>query len=118
QEIDEIGGSDGFGFAFGAVVAEGAAEAAALFPLGGTDLVESLVLGRLEIGMFDTEAVVNHAIGDGVVVFGHDFERMAGFGIVNIVPEDGGMVTLDEFAHMGIGIFPVGFGLRLDGLIV
>jgi len=43
---------------------------------------------------------------------------MAGLGIVDVVPEDGGMVALDEFSHVGVGIFSVGVGLRLDGLIV
>ena len=68
--------------------------------------------------MFDAEAVVNHALGDGIVVFGHDVEGMAGLGIIDVVPEDGGMVALDEFAHVGVGIFSVGVGLRLHGLIV
>ena len=43
---------------------------------------------------------------------------MTGLGIVDVVPEESGLVALDEFAVMGIGVFTVGFTLRLNGFVI
>ena len=66
--------------------------------------------------MLDSETIVNDAIRDSVVILCHQFKRMTGLGIVDIVPKHGRMVALDEFAKLGIGILSVGLALRLDRL--
>ena len=63
EEGDEFAGRDGFCFAFGAVITEGAAQSTALFPFLRADLVELLVFRRREIGVLDPEAIVYDAVG-------------------------------------------------------
>ncbi len=66
--------------------------------------------------MLDAEAVVDDAVGNGVVVVGFDAERIAGLGPVDVVPEQRGLVAGDQLVDLRIGVFAVGFGFGLDGL--
>ena len=63
EEMDEIGGGNRFGLAFGTVIAERAAESTALFPLFGIDLRESFVFGRSEIVVRNAKAVIDEPSG-------------------------------------------------------
>src|SRR5258708_22267317 len=68
--------------------------------------------------MLHAKAVVDDAIGNSVVILGHKIEGMAGLGIVNVIPEDGRMITLDEFSHMRVRVLTVSLALGLNLFIV
>ena len=116
--MNEVRRGNRFRFSFGAVIAKGTSKPTALFPFFRVDLVERLVFRRNKIRMLDAKSVVNHSIGNRIVILRHDFQRMSGLRIVDIVPQQRRPVALNQLPHMRIRVFPICFTLRFHGLVI
>src|SRR6266576_1821506 len=102
----------------GAIVTKRAPEASAFLPFLGIDFVQSLIFRRNEVGVLHAEPIVDHAIWDGLIVFGHDLKRMAGLRVVNIVPKNCRLIARDNFSDLSVRILSIGLALRLHLLVV
>jgi hypothetical protein len=73
------------------------------------------VVASQPLGEVVGEAVVDDARGIAVVVVGKEGVRMRSIGIPDVVPEDGGLVSLDQLSPVRVDVRGVLRGRRKPG---
>ncbi len=118
QQMNQVRSRNRLRFAFRAVISKRSAQPAALFPFFRINLVHLLVFRRPEIRMWHSKTVINHAVGNCVVILRHNFQSVPGLRVINVVPQHRGLVALNQLPHLRVRVISVRRTLWFHLLVV